>query len=1399
MTSSFSWKRFWVPRGIDWPEDEGFLLDPESELASYQSNLPVQLSAVRAKPVLILLGEAGAGKSTSIDEEYKHAKHIANEQGHLCAFLDLGEYSQETRLIHEIFESDWFIAYRAGTKPLALFLDSFDECKLGIPNLSRLLESQFKKHIRTPETLLIRIACRSADWSQSLESSLKDIWGDKDGDKVGVFELCPLREQDVAAKAQVMGLDGKVILQAIHEREVESLASHPKTLDYLLKEFAHNKVLPQRKAQIFEKGIQHLCEEHQRRIDSGRGGTLSPGARMSIAGRIAAALIFGNRTAVWRGSVIEKPSEAVTLEELLGEESDDITIFMVGTRALTETLTVAGLFRQRSLQELRFVHQSDAEFLAAWYLAKSGLDIKQMLMLLRHPHDGHIAPQLHQTASWLASLNNTVFQNILDVEPDILLGGDVASTENKHKERLVASLLQHYQQGKRYDWIAHHLLRKLSYPGLKNQLRPYVTDNRKRERVRRLAIEMVNACQVPSLSGVLADIALNTKQPLRLRIEAAEAIAVVGNTKVKKKLLPLAYCKAGEDPDDQLRGAALEALWPEHLTIAELFKALTPQHNKRFIGSYSQFIRHTLPNTLRPEHLPEALRWVEAQSPRWEMDYMLQDLIDDIMGLAWEQLEMPGVLDTFSSTALALLKRHDGLFNKRGRHDEVDMFADVRKRRMLLERMIPLVRRKDSYFLGWHIARDDDVPWLLERYLASPPAHERRILAELLACLVRLHSPHTVVNTLLDISGCHAQNPDRILRRVLRHLILPIRLKSKKAKDLRKHWQFELQQKQLRNTRKALPYTRAQYVAKRLEELEQGNIDAWIGLLHYLTLDEKNQMFHFPSGGATETTGWKEADATTSDRIVSGALQYLDQAQPLIKGYLTGDQHTKLGDSAAYVALELLSEVAPNQVRVRAESLAKKWAEVIVVNPNFRSGQTHAQLLQYVAHYAEKQMLTVIDCLLDREGKNEHGFLNAHDYDSIWSDRLAKIILDKARLTKFHEKVRIRLFNFLVQHGCSEAIAYLRTQATKTSKKPNALLFAFRLLCAGVPLESWDIISDLMHSKVALAKKVMLHVADDLGGNLGPFADLGEGHIVDLYIWLVRYFPHYEDPKHDDAYSPTARDHVANFRGSLLTNLAERGTTESCAALQRIVETFPKHEWLKWMLQNAQRKTRMATWQAPAVRDIFALTKDSRSRLIRSESEMLEAILESLQRFQQELSGETPIAPFLWEEITHKPKNENRLSDFVKQHLTKDLNRRGIIVNREVEIYNWPGRGRGDSTDMLIQAISPEKEVLTVVLETKGCWNRELLTAMDTQLKQKYLLGANHRCGIYLAGWFGDRYCKRRGFKELSRILVQQAKRLSLDGIMIKACTLDGSLKIDNKTHTQCRKTKAIPTRTQRH
>ncbi len=325
----------------------------------------------------------------------------------------------------------------------------------------------------------------------------------------------------------------------------------------------------------------------------------------------------------------------------------------------------------------------------------------------------------------------------------------------------------------------------------------------------------------------------------------------------------------------------------------------------------------------------------------------------------------------------------------------------------------------------------------------------------------------------------------------------------------------------------------------------------------------------------------------------------------------------------------------------------------------------------------------------------------------------------------------------------------------------------------------WPAIWHLLEHETEFAKGFMGIVAHELRwpGEGSPNPELDEDQMADLFAWLETRFPAALDRVHQGGDSPTAIDHIADFRRHLLGRLQTVGTWAAVHALERVAARLPDQHALQWTIQRARTQAMDNQWQMPSWEELAQLLADPDSRLIRTGEDLAGVVLESLARLQQKLQGVTPLAPFLWDEASRKPKNENRLSDFLKNHLSTDLNRRGVLINREVEINNWPGKGRGKSLDLLIQAAIPKGgSVATVVVEVKGCWNSDLDTSMETQLQDQYLTGADHRHGIYLVGWYGPserrKNCKKT-LDDLRGQLGEQARQLSKNSLRIHAFTLD--------------------------
>ena len=208
--------------------------------------------------------------------------------------------------------------------------------------------------------------------------------------------------------------------------------------------------------------------------------------------------------------------------------------------------------------------------------------------------------------------------------------------------------------------------------------------------------------------------------------------------------------------------------------------------------------------------------------------------------------------------------------------------------------------------------------------------------------------------------------------------------------------------------------------------------------------------------------------------------------------------------------------------------------------------------------------------------------------------------------------------------------------------------------------------------------------------------------------------------------------------------------------------------------------------------DVLAL-RDSRV-LLKTSTDLLRAVLAALGDAQTRLMGETPAARDLWDRLgtrgpkSYVPVREEELSDWLARHLRTSLEGRGMIINREVEVRRAWGEGTGARTDIHVQVSWPADDPneaptrMTLVVEVKGQWNGDVMTALRNQLVDQYLKLGKGIVGIYLVAWFSSPWwLKTTGtprrepldpIKTLDTLWAQARSELS-DGFQVVPVVLD--------------------------
>jgi hypothetical protein len=402
-------------------------------------------------------------------------------------------------------------------------------------------------------------------------------------------------------------------------------------------------------------------------------------------------------------------------------------------------------------------------------------------------------------------------------------------------------------------------------------------------------------------------------------------------------------------------------------------------------------------------------------------------------------------------------------------------------------------------------------------------------------------------------------------------------------------------------------------------------------------------------------------------------------------------------------------------------------------------------------------------------------------FDGCWDDRITSTLDQVARETQEPERLTELLVGLLARRyrPVVSLLRELGEHAEAPLRSAGALALATaRPRVGGRLLAAWVRADDAL-GKAVLKTLVRNEMQTSLlVGMLPPDV------IAELFLWLAMGpVPFRTDsgyPEHDSRTS---------LRDGLMRMVVERGAV---AEVRRIADIMHDAPGLRLYVGPARKNSRRMAWKAPAPADVLRLTKDRRRRLVRDADDLLKVVVEVLDNLQSDLSGETPMAYLLWDNVPRKaprkdskktntpdakPKDEESLSDFLKFYLSLLLERRGIVLNREVQIRRGGDGWSGELLDLRIDAVTAGGDVVSVIVEVKGSWHAEWETAMETQLVDRYLRKNRVQHGIYLVGWFEDgRQAGGKPLEEVRKTLSKQAKGLTGDGQHIQAVVLDFSL-----------------------
>lgn len=544
------------------------------------------LSGWRHLGSYVLLGEPGAGKSTAFEQE---AKALGPRAQYVTArsLLTLGPpdgWTDEILFIDALDE-------RRGDS--SAFLSSLDELR---QKLKQLGQPRF------------RLSCREVDWYVNGVAELAEV---APGGKVTALWLDALTPEDVESLLRHWSprrvADPKVFLERARQHGMTPLLGNPLLLGMLVDAVSGND-WPNSRQATYELACNKMAVEHN---DVRRRSAASPPVlaqdTLAAAGQLCALMLLSDAHAFTMDPTDDERGviQFATLPtDLVGD-----------ARATSECLS-SKLFVADGDRRLPR-HRTVAEYLAAKALAQKidrGLPVQRVLAMMSG-RDGRIAEPLRGLYAWLAVHCARERSYLVDRDAlGLVMYGDVRQFSVSEKRSILDSL---YREGERFRWFRNenwdaHPFGALGTRDMEQTFRELLASTAREPAHQALLDCVADAIEQGErelkLPKELERVARDSSFWPQIRGSALDAwLAKEGyGVNAAKRLLEDVRSGAVADEDDQLEGALLAALYPAHISTAEVFRHQRPRRQEFTISRFYMFWVVDFLKVLPKEDLPVA-------------------------------------------------------------------------------------------------------------------------------------------------------------------------------------------------------------------------------------------------------------------------------------------------------------------------------------------------------------------------------------------------------------------------------------------------------------------------------------------------------------------------------------------------------------------------------------------------------------------------------------------------------------------------------------------------------------------------------------------------------------------------------------------------------------------------
>ena len=591
------------------------------------------LSEYRSKPAYVLLGDPGAGKSTSFGEERKRTPAAAEK----------------------VVEARDFVTFDVAGHPewrnRTLFIDGLDEIRAGSLDGRTALDK-----VRTRLDALgkprFRLSCREADWLGPNDwTHLQKV---APSGELTVLRLDALTLDDARriAEASHLGEEAEQFIREAQSRGLQELLLNPQTLELLIKAVGGAGQWPESRHETFDLACRQLAREQNEEHRYSQRNPHGEDQILNDAGRISALLLLSGTPGVSLLPSAEEHDADYPTVDRLDPTPEGITAGESQVIARRRRLTLSSMLFKGvggsypAAQRFEPVHRHIAEFLAGRYLAqriRNGLPAARVVALVT-AGDGGVVTAHRGLSGWLAAHSKAARLELFERDPiGVGLYGDIASFSNEEKQTLFQALVR---EGRRLHSLGHRAaaaFAPLASPALEAELRARLTAIPKNDDDQLSTEFVLNVLRhgkgMPRLAGPILAVVYEPAWWPRVVWSALEAFVEqcadvnVRNAKLRQTLADIQE-GAVPDPDNELMGRILDRLYPDAIPPAEIWGHLARSKPTKLIGRHRVFWGQRLEERTPDQGIPDLMDDLARHAPelrsvmsRWEFPVVATKLL----------------------------------------------------------------------------------------------------------------------------------------------------------------------------------------------------------------------------------------------------------------------------------------------------------------------------------------------------------------------------------------------------------------------------------------------------------------------------------------------------------------------------------------------------------------------------------------------------------------------------------------------------------------------------------------------------------------------------------------------------------------------------------------------------